>query len=252
MTAIYRVDDGIAWLTLNRPEVHNALNRDLRAALHQHTRGFAADPSARVLVITGAGDKAFCAGGDLREMAEFGTQVPPRDFVPSFGVEAGIDKPVIAAVNGVAYAGGFLLAQRCDLVIAADHARFAITEIKVGRGAPWAVPLPLMIPPRVATELLMTGDPITAQRAYEVGLVNTVVEGAQLRAAAQSLAEKLRDLPPLSLAAVKRTVALALDGPLPEAVESAERVWEPVYLSNDALEGPRAFVERRPPVWTGR
>jgi enoyl-CoA hydratase/carnithine racemase len=109
-----------------------------------------------------------------------------------------------------------------------------------------------MIPPRVATELLMTGDPITAQRAYEVGLVNTVVEGAQLRAAAQSLAEKLRDLPPLSLAAVKRTVALALDGPLPEAVESAERVWEPVYLSNDALEGPRAFVERRPPVWTGR
>src|SRR6185369_3922014 len=118
---------------------------------------FGSDDGAKVAVLTGAGDQAFCAGGDLKEMAELGLEVPPPDFLPIFGRNVSVDKPTIAAVNGVAFAGGFLLAQMCDLCVAAEHARFAITEPKVGRGAPWAMPLPWLVPPRVALELLLTG-----------------------------------------------------------------------------------------------
>ena len=129
-----------------------------------------------------AGEKAFCAGGDLKEMAETALTVPPPDFVPQFGRNIEVAKPTIAAVNGIAWAGGFLLAQCCDLCIAADTATFAISEVKVGRGAPWAAPLSWLIPPRIALQILLTGDPITAQRAYEIGLVNDVVPLADLRA----------------------------------------------------------------------
>src|ERR1019366_7446441 len=143
------------------------------------------------LVLTGAGDKAFCAGGDLKEMADTALTVPPLDFLPQFGRNIDIAKPTIAAVNGIAWAGGFLLAQCCDLCVAAEHATFAISEVKVGRGAPWAAPLPWLIPPRIALQILLTGDPITAARACEVGLVNEVVPLAELRSRTQELAERI-------------------------------------------------------------
>ena len=149
--------NGVAWLTINRPEARNALNKAVRDGLFDGVRRFNADDRAKVLVLTGAGDRAFCAGGDLKEMADTALRVPPPDFLPQFGRNIGVDKPTIAAVNGVAYAGGFLLAQNCDLVIAAESAKFAVTEVKVGRGSPWAVPLPLLIPPRAAMEILLTG-----------------------------------------------------------------------------------------------
>nr|MDA8319911.1 enoyl-CoA hydratase-related protein [Actinomycetota bacterium] len=214
-------------------------------------RRFSADPAARVLVLTGAGDRAFCAGGDLKEMAADALQVPPPDFLPQLGRNIDVDKPVIAAVNGVAYAGGFLLAQNCDLVVAADTATFAITEVKVGRGAPWAAPLPWLIPPRVAMQLLLTGDPIDAARAHQLGLVNEVVPLSGLRAAAQSLGERIAANAPLSVLAGKRTVRLMADLPLADAYRRAEEIWAPVYRSQDAQEGPRAFTERRRPVWRG-
>src|SRR6266568_1953465 len=167
----YRVTNGVAWLTIERPEARNALNAAVRAGLWAGIRRFNDDDTAKVLVLTGAGEKAFCAGGDLKEMAETALTVPPPDFAPQFGRNIEVAKPTIAAVNGVAYAGGFLLAQSCDLCLAADTARFAITEVRVGRGAPWAAPLPWLIPPRVAMQILLTGDPISAARAHEVGLV---------------------------------------------------------------------------------
>ena len=242
----------VAWLTINRPEARNALSAAVRAGLFAGLRRFNADDGARVLVLTGAGDRAFCAGGDLKEMAADGLQVPPPDFVPQPGRNIEVAKPLIAAVNGVAYAGGFLLAQSCDLCIAADTARFAITECKVGRGAPWAAPLPWLIPPRIAMQLLLTGDPISAQRACQVGLVNEVVPAAELRARAQAVAERIAANAPLSVLAAKRTVALVAEQPLSQAYEAAERIWEPVYRSADAQEGPAAFREKRPPTWTGR
>lgn len=170
----YEVRNSIAWLTINRPDARNSLNRAVREGLFAGVRRFNDDESAKVLVLTGSGEKAFCAGGDLKEMSQEQLTVPPVDFVPQFGRNIEVDKPTIAAVNGAAFAGGFLLAQTCDLCIASSTATFAISEVKIGRGSPWAAPLPLMIPPRIAMEIVLTGAPLTAQRAYEIGFVNRV------------------------------------------------------------------------------
>lgn len=251
MSVDYQVHDGVAWLTINRPEARNSLDKATRDGLFAGVRRFNADDEAKVLVLTGAGDKAFCAGGDLKEMSQLGLTIPPIDFVPQFNRNITVDKPAIAAVNGVAYAGGFLLAQTCDLCVAATTARFAITEVKVGRGSPWAAPLPLMIPQRVAMELVLTGAPLTAQRAYEIGFVNRLAEPEDLRAVTQQLAEQIAANAPLSVAAGKRTAGLTAEHPLSEAYRLAEELWAPVYLSADAQEGMQAFAEKRAPMWKG-
>jgi enoyl-CoA hydratase/carnithine racemase len=247
----YEVVNGVAWLTIDRPEARNALSKAVREGLFSGVRRFNDDESAKVLVLTGAGDRAFCAGGDLKEMADTALTVPPVDFVPQFGRNIHVDKPTIAAVNGVAYAGGFMLAQNCDLCIAAESARFAITEVKVGRGSPWAVPLSWLVGPRVAMEILLTGDPLTAARAYEVGLVNRVVADADLRPETQALAERIAGNAPLSVRAAKKTGYLSARMGLSEAFDEAERIWAPVYTSDDAQEGPAAFRDKRTPAWTG-
>ncbi len=244
----YRVSNGVAWLTIERPEARNALNAAVREGLWAGTRRFNEDATAKVMVLTGAGGRAFCAGGDLKEMAEVALTVPPLDFLPQFGRNIDVPKPTIAAVNGVAWAGGFLLAQSCDLCIAAETATFAISEVKVGRGAPWAAPLSWLIPPRIALQILLTGDPLSAQRACEAGLVNEVVPLADLRSRAQALAERIAANAPLSVLAAKRTAYLSRPG----LFEEAEQIWAPVYHSADAQEGPAAFRDKRPPVWTGR
>lgn len=246
----YELDGGIAWITLDRPEAMNALNRQVRSELWSSVRRFAADPDARVLVVTGSGDAAFCAGADLKEMSSTGMEIPPPDFLPMFGRNIDMPKPTIAAVNGVAFGGGFLLAQYCDLCIAADGARFAISEARVGRGAPWAASLPWLIPPRVALELMMTAAPITAQRAHEIGLVNSVVTGQDLRERAGELARTIAANAPLSVKAAKAMVYQSLS--LEALFDKAERIWAPVYLSSDAQEGPAAFREGRVPRWQGR
>jgi enoyl-CoA hydratase/carnithine racemase len=248
----YEVVRRVGWLTIDRPEARNALSAEVRRLLTEGFERFAADDDAAVLVLTGTGEKAFCAGGDLREMADTGLTVPPPDFVPQPGRTVQLDKPVIAAVNGIAYGGGFLLAQQCDLVLAAEHARFAVSEAKLGRGAPWAAPLAWLVPPRVAMQLLVTGDPISAQRAHEVGLVNEVVSADQLHDAAQTLGERIAANAPLSVAAAKATVRLMAQPRFADAYAEAEALWEPVYLSADAQEGPAAFRDKRTPVWTGR
>ncbi|HSV40421.1 MAG TPA: enoyl-CoA hydratase-related protein [Nocardioidaceae bacterium] len=248
----YELRGEVAWLTINRPEAHNALSKAVREGLFAGARRFNEDDDAKVLVLTGAGRKAFCAGGDLKEMADNALRVPPPDFVPQFGRNIEVLKPTIAAVNGVALAGGFLLAQTCDLAVAADHAKFGISEVKVGRGAPWAAPLPWMIPPRVAMQILLTGDPIDAARAREIGLVNEVVPADELESTVQRLAERIAANAPLSVRAAKQTVQLVAEHSLAEAFVEAERIWEPVYLSDDAQEGPQAFRDGRSPEWKGR
>lgn len=251
MSVSYQVRNGVAWLTIERPEARNALNKAVRDGLFDGVRTFNADDTAKVLVLTGAGDKAFCAGGDLKEMSEDGLTIPPVDFIPQFGRNITVDKPTIAAVNGVAFAGGFLLAQICDLCVAATTAKFGITEAKVGRGSPWAAPLPLMIPRRIVMELVLTGAPLSAARAHEIGFVNRLAEPDELIEVTQALAEQIAANAPLSVAAGKQTAALTAEHPLSTAYELAETLWAPVYLSNDAQEGPRAFNEGRPPQWKG-
>jgi enoyl-CoA hydratase/carnithine racemase len=247
----YELVDGVVWLVIDRPEARNAINQAVSDGLWAGFRRFEEDPGAAVLVLTGAGE-AFCAGADLKEMAALGLTVPPRDMAPNLGQNLQVSKPVIAAVNGPAFGGGFLLAQMCDLCVAGTSARFAVTEARWGRGAPWAAPLPWLVPPRVAMELLLTGEPIDAQRAYEVGLVNRVVPDPELRSEAGHLARRIAGNAPLSVRAAKAMVHATAGRDLGQAVQEGWRLFEPVYLSEDAQEGPRAFVERRPPVWKGR
>ncbi len=248
----YQLTEGTAWLLINRPEARNAIDRAVSAGLWEGFRRFEADPEAKVLVLTGAGDAAFCAGADLKEMAALGITVPPRDMAPHVGVNIAISKPVIAAVNGAAYGGGFLLAQMCDLCVAAEHATFAIAEARWGRGAPWAASLPWLIPPRVALELLLTAQPLNARRALEVGLVNAVVPAAALREEAAKLAATIAANAPLSLRAARAMVYGSAGRALRDALDEGWRLFEPVYLSEDAQEGPRAFLEKRRPRWKGR
>jgi enoyl-CoA hydratase/carnithine racemase len=249
---LYGAQGPVVWVTINRPEARNALNLAVREGLFAAIRRFEADDDAMVMVLTGAGDVAFSAGGDLKEMAETGLEVPPRDFIPRLGYNIHTDKPVIAAVNGQALAGGFLLAQMCDLCVAAESAVFGVTEARWGRGAPWAAPLPWLIPPRVALELLMTAEPITAARAYDVGLVNHVVAAGELRPFTQRLAERIAANAPLSVRASKALVYEAAEHGLAGAYDAGDRLFEPVYRSEDAQEGPRAFREKRTPEWKAR
>lgn len=244
--------DGIAVITLNRPEQHNALNREVREALAAAWDRFETDPHLRIVILTGAGERAFCAGGDLKEMVETGLRAPPPGFIPVPGDGLHVSKPTIAAVNGAAFAGGWLIAQSCDLCVASTTARFGITEVKVGRGSPWAAPLIHMIPQRIFMELVLTGKPITAARAYEIGLVNRLAEPADLMDTALAFAAEILEGAPLSVKAARETVLLSTEMGRTRALEAAREAHAKVYDSEDAQEGPLAFSQKRKPMWRGR
>lgn len=244
--------DGIAIITLNRPETRNALSLEIREGLFAAWDRFEHDTSLRVAILTGTGEKAFCAGGDLKEMVERGLKVPPRDMFPVPYDSVELSKPTIAAVNGVAFAGGWMIAQACDLCVASTHAKFAVTEVKVGRSSPWASPLIHMIPQRIMMEILLTGKPISAQRAYDIGLVNRLTEPQSLMDTALELASDILDGAPLSVKAARETVMLATEMGRSASLEAARCASEYCYNSEDAQEGPRAFSEKRRPQWKGR
>jgi enoyl-CoA hydratase len=245
-------DDGIAMITLNRPETRNALSEEIRAGLFVAWDRFERDPALRIAILTGSGDKAFCAGGDLKEMVERRLAVPPRDMFPVPGDNIELSKPTIAAVNGVAFAGGWMIAQACDLCVASTNAKFAITEVKVGRSSPWAAPLIHMIPQRIMMEIVLTGRPISAQRAYEIGLVNRLAEPGKVLDAALELAADILDGAPLSVRAAREMVMLSAEMGRSAALRAARHASEYAYLSEDAQEGPKAFAEKRRPQWKGR
>jgi enoyl-CoA hydratase len=249
---LYENRGQVAVITINRPEARNAINTGVREGLVAAWARFEQDRDARVAILTGAGDQAFCAGADLKEMAQRKLGSLPRSFLPTLNVNTPMTKPVIAAVNGVAYAGGWALVQMCDIVVASEAARFAITEAKVGRGMPWAVPLTHMIPQKVLLEILLTGNPISAQRAYEIGFVNHVVPAGQVMAKALEIADTIAENAPLTVAAAKEMVYLATEMGRLAGLEAARHLFDHVYRSEDAQEGPRAFVEKRRPRWQGR
>ena len=245
-------DEGIALITIDRPAQRNAINSGVIAGLRQAWQRLEADSALRVGILTASGDKAFCAGMDLKEAAATNLRVPPRDKFPVLGDVVHISKPTIAAVNGLALAGGWMFAQMCDLCIAAEHATFGITEAKVGRGMPWAAPLIHMLPQRIVMEILLTARPITAQRAFELGYVNAVVPLAELRERALDMARGIAANAPLTVKAARELVYLSTEMGRSAGLRAAYHLFESVYLSEDAQEGPRSFAEKRPPRWQGK
>ena len=249
---LFELRGPVALITINRPESRNAINAEVRAGLFAAWKRFEEDESAKVAILTGAGDRAFCAGMDLKEASAMGLAVPPRGFIPTLGDAIHVSKPTIAAVNGMAVAGGWLFAQMCDLCVAAEHASFAITEARVGRGTPWAAPLIHMLPQRIMLELLLTGESMGAARLWELGYVNHVVPHEQLLPRSLELARRIAANAPLTVRACRALVYAATESGRTEALRAGDRLFEPVYRSADAQEGPRAFAEKRPPIWQGK
>jgi enoyl-CoA hydratase len=252
---LYEVKDKIGLITINRPERMNAISVEVYEKLDQIWNIVDEDNDVRVIVLTAAGERAFSAGMDLKEQTELSKQ--GKDLLqmvkdPMMQRMTEVKKPIIAAINGIAAAGGFLLAQNADLRIASYNAQFSIREAKVGRGSPWAVPLLWMLPLNINLELTMTAEPISAERMYQLGFLNKLVEHNQVLTAAMELAETIRDNAPLSVMAAKQSLKEALDLGKTLGLKNAFRIYEQVYDSQDAIEGPRAFAEKRKPNWQGR
>ncbi|MEV7344477.1 crotonase/enoyl-CoA hydratase family protein [Streptomyces sp. NPDC093544] len=243
----------IALITLNRPRALNAVNAELSAAVGAALEEFAADSGLRVAVVTGAG-RAFCAGMDLKEAAAGRDVMDPRH--PEWGfaglVRHWVDKPLIAAVNGLALGGGAEIVLACDLVVADENATFGMPEVHHGLfpAAGGVLRLQQRVPRNIALELALTGTPVDAIAAAGWGLVNRVAPAGKSVETALALAGEVAAGAPLSVRAVKRFMASreAEAG----AWEQNERVWQEVNASDDAKEGPRAFAEQRVPRWTGR
>ena len=250
--------DGVLTVTLDRPKA-NAIDLATSRIMGEVFRDFRDDPALRVAVITGAGEKFFCPGWDLKAAA--GGDAVDGDYgIGGFGglqELPGLNKPVIAAVNGIACGGGLELALSADIIIAADHATFALPEIRSGTVADAAsVKLPKRIPYHIAMDLLLTGRWFDTTEAQSWGLVSRVVAGADLMANAQSLAAELAAGPPLVQAAIKEVVREAEDMKFLDALnritKSQFATVERLYRSDDQQEGARAFAEKRDPVWKGR
>lgn len=235
-------------ITLNRPEARNAINGALAQGLVDAVRQLDGDPGLTAGVLTGAG-KGFCSGMDLKAFAEEG---PPLAFQPF--IEDGSAKPLIAAVEGFAMAGGLEVVLTCDLLVAAKGAKLGIPEVNVGLFAAGGAlyRLPRRLPYGVALEMAVTGDPITAEAAFEHGLVTRLAEPGQAVEVALGLAERIARNAPLGVAASKRLMAQAGGMTEAEFWPAQAPLLQSVFTSEDAKEGPRAFAEKRPPEWRGR
>ena len=249
---LYERRDATAVITINRPERRNALGvetcRQLRAAW---TR-FEADPDAMVAIVTGAGDRAFCAGYDIAEK-QHANAVGIADFAPRLETTSYVSKPVIAAVNGAAVAAGMALVESCDLVVAAEDAWFGLPEVKLGIGVAPFVQSLWTLPQHLLMELLLTGEPLTAQRAHQVGFVNRLVPRGRLLDESVALANTIARNAPLVVRASKAMLYRGIEAMgMPAALRASKDLFAPVGQSDDAREGFRARRERRPPRWTGR
>lgn len=242
----------ITTLTLNRPEVLNALHPDMHDELQSALDAFAADPDQRLCVLTGAGDKAFCAGSDLKAIDAH--KAYPKNGYAGLIERYDLTKPIIAAVNGLAFGGGFEVVLACDIVIAVEHAQFALPEPLVGAVALGGGlhRLPRQMGLKAAMGMILTGRPISAQKAMELGLINEVVAADDLHATVQSWCNDILRASPMSIRASKATVMQSLDEASVEAAMRRQEQYEAFKEwrnSADAREGPRAFAEKRPPKW---
>ena len=263
----FETEGAVATITLDAPASRNALTPQMLCLLADAIKEFAASDALRVAILTGAGDRAFCAGGDLARTLPLmsGARLPEDDWdrrllsdpevLAASGLrEFTVDKPVIAAVNGACMAAGFEILLGTDIRYCAEHASFALPEVKRAL-IPFAgslARLPRQIPYCIAMELLLTGEPLSAVEAQRIGLVNRVVPAADLMPLARRTAEAIARNGPVAVQAVKRTVVAASGRSLPEAYQLEDAAKALVMASEDAREGPRSFMEKRAPVYVGR
>ncbi len=246
------VADGIMTVTLNRPEARNAANKALAEGVAAAMDELDSNDDIRVAILTGAGG-TFCSGMDLK--AFITGELPIVEGRGFAGLtERSPRKPLIAAIEGYALAGGMELAISCDLIVTADNAKFGIPEVKRGLAAAAGglMKLPKQIPSRLAMELALTGDFISAQRAFEIGLVNEVVPAGTALDAAKALAARIVANGPLAVAASKQVVLQSGDWSDDERWQKQQEIVSPVFMSADAIEGSTAFAEKRAPNWTGK
>jgi crotonobetainyl-CoA hydratase len=250
-------DGPITTVTLNRPEVMNALHVDAHFELDEVFNAFAADESQWVGIVTGAGDRAFSAGNDLKHQAGGGRMGQPPSGFAGLTSRFDLNKPLIAAVNGVAMGGGFEIALACDLIVAAETAIFALPEPRVGLAAlaGGVHRLPRQIGLKRAMGMILTGRRVSAREGLELGFVNEVTAPGELMNAAKRWADLIAECSPMSVRASKQAVLKGLDETTLEAAIKNQGRYEAVaalFRSEDFVEGPRAFAERRPPQWKGR
>lgn len=258
----YEKKGHVAYVTITRPEVMNALHPPASIELNEVWDDFAADDSLWVAVLTGEGDKAFSAGNDLKYTAQM-SALPPEQR-PSFAMPSGgfggltsrfdLFKPIIARVNGFALGGGLEMALACDIIVAADHAELGLPEPRRGliAGAMGVHRLPRQLPLKIAMGYLLTGRHMSAQLAHQYGLVNEVVPLSELDAAVDGFVQDILRCAPLSVRATKEAAMRGLEMSL-QAAGKERYEWETARRqSADAIEGPRAFAEKRAPNWQGR
>ena len=246
-----------AWVTLNRPDARNALSRDLNLQMQDVAAALEVREDVRAIVITGTGDKAFCAGADLKERrgvsaAETGPYL--NAIAGAIGAWAESRKPTICAMNGSAYGGGLELALACDFRILVEGAELALTEVKLGimPGAGGTQRLPRLVGEARAKEMILLGRRISSARALEIGLVNQVVPRAGLKAAVEALLAELAACAPLSVRCAKAAIESGYGKPMEEALGIERRYYDSTLFSEDRDEGLAAFAEGRPPRYQGR
>jgi len=243
--------------TLNRPEVMNALHSPAHFELHEAFDAFAADPDQWVGIVTGAGERAFSAGNDLKHQAGGGEMRQPPSGFAGLTLRFDLAKPLIAAVNGVAMGGGFEIALACDIILASEAATFALPEPRVGLAAlaGGLHRLPRAIGTKRAMGMILTGRRVSAAEGLELGFVSEVAAPQDLMRTAREWAQRICELSPMSIRASKEAVYRGLDEPTLEAAIRGQNKYPAVaalYKAEDFVEGPRAFAEKRPPQWKGR
>jgi E-phenylitaconyl-CoA hydratase len=252
------VTDGVAVITLNRPAKLNAIDPDMRAQLQDAWHRVATDEAISVAVVTGAGERAFCVGSDLKATIQTDGSFAGEHLARSGGnhLVEGLrcDTPVIAAVNGIAMGGGLEIALACDIRLASTNAEFGLSEVRVGSmpGAGGTQRLVRSVGESLAMQMLLTGDRIDAPTALRSGLVSEVLNSPDLLPRALAIAERIARNAPLSVRAVKRVVRLGADAPLSVGLELERLAFGAVRATDDRREGRTAFAEKRPPKYTGR
>lgn len=267
---LYEKKGRIAYVTINRPERRNSLNLPAMRLLAAAWTDFREDPEVWIAILTGAGERDFCVGADLKEfvpavtesideLASFDKSLLGDDFdarAPLVAVlrEGDLFKPVIAAVNGICSAGGMEMLQGTDIRIASENAVFSVAEVKRGLfpGGGSTVRLPRQMPFAKAMEMLLTGDPVSAQEALSLGIINQLVPQAELMDAAHKMAGRILENGPLAVRAIKESVIKGLSTTLPEALEFELQQAARVFMTEDAKEGPKAFLQKRKPEWKGK